>query len=775
MLQYDYGSGEERGWILSESNFDSGMLGKGESIMALGNGYMGIRSAYEESYLQQKRNTFIAGTFNKFDGHEPTELPNVPDVAEMKIVLNKEHFSLEKGVIETYRRNLHLDTGELVRTVVWQSPLGNRYRLQFRRFVSLENKHLTGTEVEITSLTGSCTIEITSGINGQLTNTGAQHFREGEKRIYNRQVLEMLQTTTESNIDFLVYSAHHWRIDGEEILVEPAATMSRRRIDASYSYTAAEGQTVSVEKLSMYYTSRDLQTQDMATAELRQYALETSTAEFAKGYHALFSESRNRWKQYWEDVDIQLDSPNVFDQLSIRFAQYHLLIMTPAHDTRFGIGAKGLTGEGYKGHSFWDSEIFILPYFLYNYPDLARGLLEYRYHTLDGARKKARENGYEGAMYPWESGFTGEEETPVWGAANVVTGTATKIWSGFIEQHITADIAYAVWQYFTATRDDEFMDRCGSEMLFETAAFWASRVEWDEAKDAYVIKNVIGPDEYKEHVDNNAFTNYMAQWNIATAAAHYLDIRENRPDVYERLNTALLLDERYPKWLELADRLYLPAPREEDGVVPQDDTYLSKPVIDITKYKRASSVQTILRDYSRDQVIGMQISKQADLVMLMYLMNDRFNEEVQESNWKYYESKTIHDSSLSMAVHSITANRFGDREAAYECFAEAAAIDLGPNMKSSDEGIHAASLGGIWKSIVFGFGGVHMKDGELHLNPRLPESWTRLTFPLMWRGKRLTVTVTPGELEVRSDSAGEFTILSGNKTYAVNGSLKIKL
>jgi hypothetical glycosyl hydrolase len=779
MLEYHYGVGEEENWIVCEASFNSDTLGKCESIMALGNGYMGVRSSLEESYVKQTRGLFIAGTFNKFDTYETTELPNAADVIEMEIVLNNERFSLEKGIIHSYRRYLNLKTGELVRKVMWESPSGEKYEFCFRRFVSLHNLHLLGMKVEITPLTNKCTIELTSGINGQMTNSGVQHFHEGEKRIFNRHILELIQTTIESKIDFVFHAAHIWKVNGNRIDMKPRMAIGRRKIEMTYTYTVPQHTTITMEKLVTVHTSRDKEYDhpNYSLQILRQESLARFQSEYTKGYDSLFYDSCKKWKEYWEQVDMTIDSCNSFDQLAIRFAQYHLLIMTPVHDSRFGIGAKGLTGEGYKGHSFWDSEIFIVPYFLFTKPDIARGLLEYRYHTLDGARKKAKDNGYEGAMYPWESAFTGEEETPIWGAVNILTGEPTKIWSGLIEHHITADIAYAIWQYYQATNDDRFMEECGSEILFETATFWSSRVEWDDGKQAFVIKNVIGPDEYKEHVDNNAFTNYMAHWNIQTAISHYYEIKEKKPLLYERLNAKLNLDTRCQKWKKIAEKIYLPKPRKDDGVIPQDDTYLSKPIIDISKYRNASSVQTILQDYSREQVINFQVSKQADVVMLLYLLHDQFSDEIKRANWYYYESKTIHDSSLSMAVHSIVASDMNDREAAYRCFEKATRIDLGPNMKSSDAGIHAASLGGIWKAIVFGFGGIRLKNGVLQLNPRLPYEWKKIKFPIVWKGQRLEIELTHQWLiiENKTDRNKQLEIEIEGKMYSIQNRLHLNL
>lgn len=745
MLIYDYGKDEEKNWVIAETAFDSRYLGKCESIMAQGNGYLGIRATHEEAYPKEKRNLFVAGSYNRFSHSEPTELPNAADLTGMDIILNGEVFSLDKGRIHFYIKLLSLKTGELVREVIWESPKKESFQLIFRRFVSLRHHHFLGIKVEIISLSGSASVQINSGINGQMTNSGTQHFLEGEKRIFDKKHLQLVQTTTESSIDFIIQATHSMKVNGTLVEQSPKMEIARRKVSLQYQLEIERDQVLTVEKIGSVHTSRDQNVGENGKdlARLREKALFEIKEVSHAGYNWMFEKSKEEWSRYWELVDIQIHSEDERDQLAIRFAEYHLRIMTPYHDSRCGVGAKGLTGEGYKGHSFWDSEIFILPYFLYTQPEVARSLLIYRYHTLKGARQKAKENGYEGAMFPWESALTGNEETPLWAAVNVLTGEATKVWSGIIEQHITADIAFAVWNYYTLTQDVDFMIRYGSEILFEAATFWASRLEWDDDRQQYVIHNVIGPDEYKEHVNNNAFTNHMAHWTIEQAIHHYENFNLSEKELLEDLNKRLSLHSHYEKWKSVVDKIYLPSARDEDNIIPQDDTYLSKPSMDLTKYKLTSSVQTILQDFSREQVIGMQVSKQADIVMLLYLLNERFSDEVKKRNLDYYESKTLHDSSLSMAVHSIVSANLGKVEDAYQFFKDAAFIDLGDNMRSSDDGIHAASLGAIWKSITFGFTGLKGRDERLILRPQLPKQWSKLVLPIHWRGDQLLIELSP--------------------------------
>ncbi|QOS81150.1 glycoside hydrolase family 65 protein [Paenibacillus sp. JNUCC31] len=760
MLKYDAGIGEWNNWVVTETGFDPAHQGKGEAVLSLGNGYMGLRSATDESYVGQVRNWFVAGTFNKFDEHEVTELPNAADVTELAITLNGVTFNLEKGRTISYSRQLNLKNGELTRNVVWQSPTGESFELQFRRFVSLSNRHLVGSSVTIKPLDGQARVHIASGINGQWTNSGAQHFTEGEKRIFEKTYIQMTSTTTQSAVDFVTNTVHNWQLNGAKVEPELRQTMGRRKVGIEGTVTVEAGQSVTLEKISNVHTSRDLvyNNSEYSLEKMRESALTELKQESQKGYDQLFRESANAWANTWSTYNIEVDSTSGYDQLAIRFAIYHLVIMTPAHDNRMGIGAKGLSGEGYKGHSFWDTEIFILPFFIYSNPQIARSLLEYRYQGLDGARSKAKENGFEGAMYPWEAAWIEDGEvTPVWGDVDIVTGEQTKIWSGFIEQHITSDIAYAVWHYVQSTGDEAFMDQYGYEIIFDTATFWASRLEWDEAKGRYHINEVVGPDEYKEHVDNNAFTNHMAHFNMELAIQYYEKLQQEKPELLKALSGKLDLTSAREAWNKL-DQMYLPGPNEQ-GLIPQDDTYLQKKVIDLTPYKNQTKVASIFNDYNLDQVGEMQISKQADIMMLFFLLENKFEPAIKRANYDYYEEKTLHDSSLSLSTHSILASDFGNRPLAYDLFRRASEIDLGPHMHSSDAGIHSASLGGIWECVVMGFAGVRMLDGQLHLDPKLPESWSRLKFPLYWHNQLLHITITPEGILIESDAEEEISLL----------------
>ena len=749
VMNYRKGTGAETSWIIEETSFHEKYTGKCESIFTQGNGYLGLRNSLEERYVDTVRGMFITGTFNKASKEEATELPNVSDIVNMEIELNGERFSMTEDNLKEYSRTLNLYTGETCRNVLWEGKNGNVVQLSFHRFVSYKNVHVIGAYVEIKPVNCDVKATVVSGINAQVTNHGAQHLTEFSKRAFEEKFLQMGMVTTESAVSIAVSTVHKVFQSGK--YTEDAASKiidDRRKIHAEIQLVIPQGETARVEKISTVHSSRDLEY--VASGKELNNLKEAEE----KGYETLLEESKKVWEKIWKKQDIQIDSKEDDAQIAVRFALYHLQIMVRREDNRVGIGAKALSGEGYKGHSFWDTETFIFPYFQMAEPETARTLLEFRYKGLYGARKKAIENGYKGAMYPWEAAWVSDGEvTPYVIGVNVHTGEPMICLTGVIEQHITSDIIFALWQYYAATDDQDFMDRYGYEMTIETARFWNSRLEWIEENNRYEIRDVIGPDEYKEHVDNNAYTNYMAHENMRLAAQVIACIRDEKKDIYGKMQKLMQeegtsLEQLEEELKDKMKKLYLPQPDEKTGIIPQFDGYFDLKEIDLSVYKNASVVGTVFHDYSGEDVQGMQAGKQADIVELLYQMEDITTPDNKAKNYVYYEARTLHDSSLSKAIHSITACDLGMEKEAYDMFMSAALTDLGQEMKSSDAGIHSANMGGVWQDVVMGFGGIRIRDGHLRIAPNCPKQWEKFTYPLYWKGNELHITVCKDGVEV---------------------------
>ncbi len=764
MIQYNRGKDEYKNFLLTEDCFDDMNLGKTESIMCQGNGYMCMRGYAEEDYAKKTATTMIAGTFNVPTENEVTELPNTADCFSMEIQIDGERFFLTKDNVEGYDKTLNIKTGELIRTFQYVTK-DNKIAFRMRRFVSAHDIHLAVQKVEITPLEKDCQVKIISGIDSKSTNSGDMHFIDDTRRFFEKRYIYTKLITTQSRIAFYINASHRMFVDGVEDESIPKPLMGRREAFQQYLYSLKKGETLTASKYITYYTSIDSEENKCENPEESYLILKEWMKQSYEELFCLSSETLR--KKLWDDSYIEIESENAFDQLAINYCQYQMYVMTPAHDNRMNIGAKGLSGEGYKGHTFWDTEVFMLPKFTFQDPKTAKNLLTYRFHGLEGARRKAKENGYEGAMYPWEAANPEDGEvTPVYGGIDVYTGERELIKTGLYEIHITADVAFGVYSYFNVTQDELFMEECGYEIIFETAKFWSSRLEKSSEDDELHINGVIGPDEYCEDVDDNAYTNYLAKWNMEYALEIYEKLKKAKPELLNAINEKTEFIKFVSVMKSQVEKVALTHPGE-DLLIDQDTTYRNLREINLTKYKTAGKVATIMADYNLEQISELKVSKQADIMVLFLLFGEKWNDEIKEANFKYYEPFCLHDSSLSFSTYSVLANDIGDTEYSYELFQKAATIDIGQAMNSCDAGIHAASYGGMWQCIMMGFAGLRMIDRKLHINPRLPKQITRIKFGIFYRGQRLEVEVKNGMVNIENKGSKQVSIIVEGKEVEV--------
>ncbi|MBQ8802783.1 MAG: glycoside hydrolase family 65 protein [Tyzzerella sp.] len=726
-----------RDWMLIESGFQKEYVRKYESIMSMGNGYMGVRATTEESYERAIRYTLVAGTFDAKEDENTTELPNAADTTALFVTVNGIPLHLTQENTENYQRSLSLSDGLLKRSFVWSPSSGLRLEFCSERFVSLKELHVLGHRMSIKVLEGCGTLELQSGILGG-DRYGSPHFTamQGQEQ---DGIMQYAETTHESNITFVTSATvDAWMRDkdGIETPIDMTIDAEKERVMSSCRVVFEEGQEFHLEKLCRIATTRDKDF-ELASENVskwgRDLLLHREKEEMEKlrirGYEKTWKLSQDCWKELWSEKDVIISGEKEnaeYDQLAVRFAIYHLTIMAPLHDNRMNIGAKGLSGKGYYGHTFWDTEIYMLPYYAWENPKGARSLLEYRYLCLDSARENARESGFEGAKYPWEAAWITDGDT-----------CPKKHFTQY-ELHVTADVAYGIYYYYEITHDIDFMRKYGCEILFETAQFWRSRLEYNAEKDVYEIRNVIGPDEFTHEANNNAYTNYLAHLNLKFAIEWKERLQRDYPEDYERLNEKLNLGGRMKGWLEGRDKLVLPVPNE-DNILPQDDDYMTLPEIDLSIYRRKEKKLRV--DYPYPVYTRLKVSKQADVMNLFLLLEELFTDEVKRASLAYYEPFCVHESSLSLCAYSMLAADCGENKKAYELFVGARDIDL--KLKNdSDHGIHAASLGGIWQCCVLGFAGVRMCGGKLRIRPNLPKHWESVKFRMWWRGSQLEVTVT---------------------------------
>ena len=710
-------------WSVTETEFHPEKIHHHETIFTLGNGYLGTRGAFEEAYPGEVRSTFLHGVFDDVPVVF-TELVNAPDWLEMEIFLAGERFRLDEGELLSFRRHLDLKTASLKRELRWRSPAGRETRLEFERFASLADRHLGAVRLQVTPENYAGRIEVRAGLNGAADNLAYLHWEWLGQGLKGQGAWLRLKTRV-SGIE-LAAGLRLGFVNGERRRLVRWDVRNHPTLVASVE--AGQGQTLTAEKYVTYHTGREAK-DPFKRCQKALRALGT------QAWEAAFAAHRQAWQAEWERCDVGIEGDDEAQQ-SVRFNIFQLLSAAPRQDERVSIGAKMLSGYGYRGHAFWDTEIFMLPFFTYLRPEIARDLLSYRWHNLPGARTKALGNGYRGAQFPWESAGTGEEVTPTWVPDPKDRTKLIRIWTGDIEIHISADIAYAIWQYWQSTGDEAFLLERGAEVILDTARFWASRAEWNAERGRFEISDIVGPDEYHDHVDNNIYTNALARWNMEKGLELAGWLKEKHPQAWRKLNRRLQLKEaEFGQWRTVIEKLYL-AFDPKTKLIEQFEGYFQRRDVDLAAMEpRSESLQSI---FGIEGINDTQVLKQPDVLMLMYILPDLYDEATVKANFTYYNARTDHTfgSSLGPSIQSIMANRVGDRSA-IDHFLRAARADLHDVRGNAGDGIHGASAGGLWQAVVFGFGGLkHTAEGwEAH--PHLPKGWTRLTFNLVDHGKVL--------------------------------------
>ncbi len=738
-------------WIFTETEFDPKQLNHKETVFTIGNGYLGTRGSFEEGLPGAEAATFINGLYDDVPIYY-TELVNCPDWLPLYIIIDNEEFRLDKGKILSYQRQLDLKRGVLSRKISWCSPNGKTIDLHFERFASQSEQHILAIRIQLTPIDFDGKIGIRASIDGNPENhEGFNHWLILDQGYGSAST--WLQARTRSSRSQLGM-AFKLAISGTTAEYQNIGVPGFPTVRAKFD--GIRGETITVDKLVTVFTSRDLETPAQAAWDKLQ--------ELAS-YEELLKNHEQAWQEIWDCSDIIIEG-STQAQLAIRYNLFQLLICAPRHDDTVSIPAKTLSGFGYRGHIFWDTEFFILPFFLFTQPEVARNLLTYRYHTLEGARRKAKYYGYRGAMYAWESAATGDEVTPRWAPPENFYEEDIRIWVRDREVHISADISIAAWFYWLVTGDDEWMRDFGAEIILDTALFWSSRVHLDINRECYSILDVIGPDEYHEHnVDNNAFTNRMVQWHLEKALDIYDWLIDKFPEKAAELEEKLqLTPKRRWRWKDIAENMLIPYNRET-GLIEQFEGFFQLQDVNLNDYEpRSCSMPSLL---GLKEVNKRQILKQPDVLMLLYVMGRTaetdYGKETLLKNWDYYAPRTdiTYGSSLGPAIHGIVAASLGKTAEAYEYFRLSAFMDLENSRGNAESGIHAASCGNIWQAVVFGYAGIQFTENGPIAKPNLPPTWKRLQFKLYWRNNWYSFDLKPEISNMKTEIKGFIFDLDG--------------
>jgi alpha,alpha-trehalose phosphorylase len=743
-------------WAIVERRFSPEFVAQNETIFATANGYLGMRGNFLEGSPAFQAGTFINGF------HETWPIPygeeaygfaktgqtmlSVTDAKLIQLFVDDEPFYLPTANLLEYERRLDMRAGTLDRHVLWETPAGKQVLIESRRVVSFEHRHLAAIQYDVTVLNSMAPIAIVSTMRTPTGGLPTNSHDPRSTRRFEEQVLEPQEHRTAGARTVLglrtCRSGMTMSCATDHVIETSCSYAVDNRLgddegEVVVRVGAVPGERIRVVKYITYHSSHRAPARDLCDRAER-----TLDRAVRDGMDELLDTQQRFLDDFWHRCDVQVDTGQPRAQQYIRFNLFHIL-QASGRAEGGGIGARGLTGQTYEGHYFWDAEIYVLPFLIYTAPRIARNLLWFRYTQLDNARIRAREVNNKGALFPWRT-ITGEEAS-----AFFPGGTA--------QYHIDADIMYALKKYVEVTGDRDFLWDYGAEMLVETARLWEDLGGYPLGPEGqFHIQGVTGPDEYTALVNDNAYTNLMARHNLRFAIETVEDMLRNDKERFATLarRTGLRVSE-IGDWKVAAERMYIPYDAER-RIHPQDENFLEKEVWDLPN----TPVEEfpLLLHYHPLVLYRYQVIKQADVVLAMFLLGDEFSREQKRRNFAYYDPLTTGDSSLSASIQSIVAAEIGDVERAYRYAFEATVMDLADVGGNVKDGAHIASMGGTWMALVYGFAGMRDYGGRISFRPRNIPRLKKLGFSLQVRGQVLRVQIDDDVVTYRLEQGDGMTI-----------------
>ncbi len=713
-------------WRVVEEEFSLKYLSSMETLFTVANGYIGIRGSFEESSPKHQAGTYVNSFYESwpiaygenafgFARTGQTIVP-VPDATIMKLYADDEPFTLKTANLLEYERSLNMKSGTLDREILWETSAGKKISIKTQRLTSLEYRHLAAISYEVTVLNTDAPLLISSKLeNQQHSYAGTSDPRQTQG--FQDQVLVTKAYKNEDNRIVFGYQTKSSKMTlgcGIDHVIEtkcPYKTEVHKMNDSGklvFTIDAKAGKSFKIIKYISYHTSHSAPANELCDRVNR-----TLDRARRDGYPALVKHQQKYLDKFWKYSDVEVKGNDLIQQ-TIRFNLFHICQAT-ARAEGVGVPAKGLTGNGYEGHYFWDAEIYIIPFLIYTSPMIARNLIRFRYSYLDKARERAKEVNQKGALFPWRT-INGEEASAYYAA-----GTA--------QYHINADIVYAMRKYVEITGDEAFLEDVGGELLIETARLWFDLGFFSERKDGrFCLHCVTGPDEYNTVVNNNTYTNLMARENLWYAAEVIGRFQVEKPELFESLThkTSLKVHE-IEDWRRAADLMFIPFD-EKAGINPQDDDFLDREVWDFENVPKDK--YPLLLHFHPLVIYRHQVIKQADIVMAMFLLGDEFSEKQKRKNFEYYDPLTTGDSSLSACIQSVLAFEIGDNEKGIKYARRAAMMDLADLAGNVKDGCHIASMGGFWMALIYGFAGMRDYGGFITFKPKTTTLISGLRFSL---------------------------------------------
>lgn len=754
-------------WKIIEEGFDPKTNRLSESIFSLGNEHMGLRGFFEENYSGDSlQGTYVAGIYYPDktrvgwwkNGYPEffAKVINSTNWIGIGIEINGSKLDLADFVAKEFKRELDMKTGRLTRSFIAADKSGHETSFVFTRFLSMADNNIACITAAATPLNYSGKIALETFLDGDVSNEdsnyGEKFWIEKNKRVDNNEALLTVQT---KKTGFLLSTAMSSKlfIDSDEINLDRQHVSREKYVGHKVELQVEKGSTLEIQKFVSVCTSRDHR-EDV----LEELTIEKMRTAFKKGYDRMFEDHCSEMAKKWEESDIVIEG-DVKAQQGIRYNIFQLNQTYTGRDARLNIGPKGFTGEKYGGSTYWDTEAFCLPFYLYTNEGVARNLLYYRYLHLGKAKENAAKLGFKGALYPMVT-MDGQECHNEWEIT-------------FEEIHRNGAIAYAIYNYTNYSGDTSYLVEYGIEVLVEISRFWADRVNYNPRKGKYMILGVTGPNEYENNVNNNWYTNTMAAWTLKYTIESLGLIKNSDSQRFEALISRLGIgDSEIKKWKNIIDGMYYPYV-EDLGIFEQNDLYMDKE--QMLAKDLPQEVLPLNKHWSWDRILRSCFIKQADVLQGIYFFPDRYDVECKKRNYDFYEPRTVHESSLSASIYSIVASRIGYKEKAYELYLRTARLDLDNYNDDTDDGVHLTSMVGSWLSIVQGFAGVYSKNDTLTLSPYIPVQWEGYSFKITFRGRKLRVTVHSDNVAIEQITGEPLSIILFDKCYALSMEGKVDI
>jgi len=751
-------------WNIIENGFDSHLNKISESIFSLGNGRMGQRANFEETYTGDTlQGNYVAGVYypdktrvgwwkNGYPEYFAKVL-NAADWMGLELRLDGELLDLNLCKVTAFQRLLNMKEGYLERTFTAELASGKQVQVKAKRFFSIANDEVAALHYQLTPLNFSGKLDLTSFIDGDVKNQDSNYeekFWDEVSRVQGTKGTYLTLRTKKTEFDVITGVKTLVIKNDKAVELSIDTTNLEKYLSESVSIVLTEN-----EGIDIYKIATNLSSQNYPAADLQARAEEVVNAAVAKGFDELLKEQAAAWATKWQEGDIIIEG-DVAAQQAIRFNIFQLNQTYTGKDARLNIGPKGFTGEKYGGSTYWDTEAYCIPFYLSTAPqEVSKNLLVYRYKHLEKAIENAEKLGFNkgAALYPMVT-MNGEECHNEWEIT-------------FEEIHRNGAIAFAIFNYIRYTGDVAYLKEFGLEVLIGIARFWKQRVNWSADKKQYVMLGVTGPNEYENNINNNWYTNTLASWCLKYAAEAAGIVNAEDPEQYQLIvaKTSLKEATEFADWKKISENIYLPYD-EEQGVFLQQDGYLDKEQI-LVKDLPASE-RPLNQKWSWDRILRSCFIKQADVLQGMYFFEDDYDMDTLKRNFDFYESRTVHESSLSPCVHSILAAKLNDGDRAYEFYLRTSRLDLDDYNNDTEDGLHITSMAGTWMSIVEGFGGMRVKENTLSFNPFLPEQWTSFAFTIGFRGTQFNVKVTKDEIIINTTSKELVHINIFNKLHPVS-------